>query len=177
MGQRFKREWMLHYINTNFGTHDNHQVNPNWELLGEDLEEYSIEMNPNISIEKDILGRDYIYHDGYEPTASVSPYFAREGSALSHSLQDVVDMFLHGDACITDVLEVHLFDPAYDSSTPPQPIENTYIAIRKRVCVGIDSFGGDYTAYQIPFTLTYLTDSYQRVNFNIRTNTITRIYS
>ena len=166
MGERVRREEVLHYINPRFGTHDNHQAtSATWELLGEDLEEYSVEMNPIITVERNILDEDYVYHDGYEPTASVSPYYAREGTELFDTLHDIIAQFLFGDACITDVIEVYLWRPVSD-------VANTYYGRRKRVCVGIDSYGGDYTGYQIPFTLTYQTRDTTSVMFNIETNGI-----
>ena len=158
MGARFERKLMAHYINTVF----NPTSGTSYELLGEDLAEYSVEMNPIISVERNVLDQDVVYHDGYEPTASVTPYYAREGSGLFSALQSVVDHSYHGNKCKTYIVEVHLWDKVGT---------NLYRAVRRTAYVGIDSFGGDTSGYQIPFTLTIQTSGQTTGNFNVSTNT------
>ena len=143
MGERRERKYMAHFINTTFGG----GTTKTWERLGEDLEEFNVEMNPMITVERSILDEDYVYHDGYEPTASASPIYARAGSQLANTLQGIIDGYQFGNACLTDILEVHLWDPY-------QNITGAYHAVMRRAWVGIDSYGGDTSGYQIPFTLT-----------------------
>lgn len=166
MGERYERKLLAHFIRTDFGG----QSDTSWERIGEDLEEYSVEMNPIITVERNILDNDYVYHDGYEPTAAVSPYYARVGSALYNCLlgliqgQDLPDGtfsgFAYGTFAMTEIIDAFLWSP-YVSA------ENVYYAVRRPVCIGIDSYGGDYTAIQIPFTLTYRNTGQQRCLFDI----------
>lgn len=46
-GEKMERKWLAHYIDSNFGN-----STENYIRLGQDLEEYNIEMNPDSETKK-----------------------------------------------------------------------------------------------------------------------------
>ena len=139
---KIERKYMAHYIDTSFGGET-----PNWYRIGEDLEEYNVELNPDTELVKNILGSTRFDHNGFEPSADADPFYARVGDALFTKLQDVVDNRHTGDQSKTDTLEVHLWDG--DAT-------NGYTAWKQPAYVVPTSYGGDTSGYQIPFTVNYV---------------------
>ena len=145
---KIERKYMAHYVDTTFkptstGT-------PSWYRLGEDLEEYNIELNPDTEITKNILGNTKFIHSGYEPSADADPFYARVGDELFEKMQDIVDNRHTGDQLKTSTLEVHL----WESGT----VTNSYVAYRQFCYLTPTSYGGDTSGYQIPFTVSYVGD-------------------
>ena len=143
---KIERKYFAHYLDTAFlpdttGT-------PSWYRLGEDLEEYNIELNPETEVTKNILGATKFTHNGYEPTADASPFYARTGDALFEKLQSIVDNRDAGDQLKTSALEVHFWE---DGATT-----GSYVAYRQWVYCAPTSYGGDTSGYQIPFTVNYV---------------------
>lgn len=141
---KIARKYMAHYIDTTFGG-----VTPNWWRLGEDLEEYNVDLNPDTEVQKNILGNSTFIHNGYEPSGSSEPYYARIDDDMFEPLQNIVDTQATDDTCKTYSLEVHLWDG--DAT-------NGYVAFRQECYVVPDSYGGDTSGYQIPFTINYVGD-------------------
>ena len=143
---KIERKYMAHFIDTNFiiasGT-------PSWYRIGEDLEEYNVDLNPDTELVKNILGSTRFDHKGYEPSADADPFYARAGDALFTKLQTIVDNRTTGDGCKTSTLEVHLWD---------QVSTNTFTAYRQYCYCVPTSYGGDTSGYQIPFTVNYAGD-------------------
>lgn len=142
---KIERKYMAHYLDTNFmsGT-------PSWYRLGEDLEEYSVDLNPDTSLVKNILGSTRFDHNGFEPSADADPFYARVDDPLFEKLQDVVDNRHTGDQSKTYSLEVHLWEEGATTGS--------YVAWRQPVYVVPTSYGGDTSGYQIPFTVNYIGD-------------------
>lgn len=137
-----ERKYMAHYLDASFGGEAS-----NFTLLGEDLEEFNIELNPDTEVKKNILGQTSFKHNGYEPSSEVSPYYAKQGDPLFEHLQEIVDTRATGDACKTDSLEVHLWEGDKDSG---------FTAWKQPCYVVPTSYGGDTSGYQIPFTINYV---------------------
>lgn len=144
---KIERKYMGHFIDTNFNTA---ATTPSWYRLGEDLEEYNVDLNPDTELVKNILGNTRFDHKGYEPSADADPFYARSGDDLFTKLQTIVDERHTGDQCKTWTLEVHLWDPGTTSGT--------YKAYRQAAYVVPTSYGGDTSGYQIPFTVNYVGD-------------------
>ena len=144
---KIERKYMAHYIDTEF---DTSKSTPSWYRLGEDLEEYSVDLNPDTELVKNILGNTRFDHNGYEPSADADPFYARSGDALFTKLQSIVDNRNTGDQLKTWTLEVHLWDAGTTSGT--------YKAYRQAAYVVPTSYGGDTSGYQIPFTVNYVGD-------------------
>ena len=142
MAERMQRKLMAHYIDSTFGG-----TTPTWYRLGKDLEEYSVEMNPDIEQGKNIIGENTFTHNGYEVSADAEPFYAREGDALFTQLQTIIDTQAQYDGCKTSALEVHTWDAGTTSGT--------YRAYKQDVYVVPTSYGGDTSGYQIPFTVYY----------------------
>ena len=138
-----ERKMMAHFINSAFST-----TTASWYRLGEDLEEFNVEMNPDIEQKKNILGANNFIHNGYETSASAEPFYARENDELFPKLQEIVDNRSQYEGTTTDSLEVHLWDAGTTSGT--------YVAYKQQCYVTPTSYGGDTSGYQIPFTVYYV---------------------
>ena len=138
---KIERKYLAHFINTAEGSET-----AVYERLGKDLEEFSPELSAQVDTKKNILGETSILISGYEKTAGVEPFYAVEGSALFERLQGIIDDGLLLDALKTDVVEVKLWGTAQS---------NAYPAIKEEAYIEVNSYGGDTTGYQIPFTLHY----------------------
>lgn len=138
---KVKRKWMAHFINasTISGT-------PSYVRLGDDLEEYNIEMNANVETKNNIKGETSVIVDSYQPQASVEPYYAVIGDPLHTRLQSIIDERKTMDDLKTSTVEVHLWEE--DSETA-----GSYVAYKEDAMIEVVSYGGDTTGYQIPFNL------------------------
>ena len=139
---KIERKYMAHYLNTGSST------TPSYYRIGEDLEEYNVDMNPDTELVKNILGSTRFDHKGYEPSADADPFYARVGDTLFAKLQDIIDNRHTGDQCKTDALEVHMWEDGTAT--------NSYVAYRQDCYVVPTSYGGDTSGYQIPFTVNYV---------------------
>lgn len=138
---KIDRKYMAHYIDTTFGGQT-----ASWERLGKDLEEFSIELNPDTETSKNIIGESTFKHNGYEESADVDPFYADVTSDLFEKLQEIIDKRQYGDTCKTKMLDVHLWETSGSSGT-------NYVAYQQDCYVVVNSYGGDTSGYQIPFTI------------------------
>ena len=138
---KIERKYLAHFINASAPGED-----AVYERLGKDLEEYSPELSAEVETKKNILGESSILISGYEKTVSVEPYYAEKNSALFARLQAIIDGSLILDDLKTDVVEVKLWEQGEGTA---------YAAIKEEVYIEVNSYGGDTTGYQIPFTLHY----------------------
>ena len=145
---KIERKYMAHYLDTAFLTGST--GTPSWYRLGEDLEEFNVEMNPDTELVKNILGTTRFDHKGYEPSSSSDPFYARVGDALFTKLQAIIDNRDAGDQCKTSALEVHMWDAGTATGS--------YVAYRQPCYVVPTSYGGDTSGYQIPFDVNYVGD-------------------
>ena len=139
---KIARKYMAHFIDASFGG-----ASANWYRLGEDLDEYSVEMNPDTEVKKNILGNSTFNHNGYEPSSDSDPYYARVGDPLFERLQNIVDTLASDDTCKTSSLEVHLWEGDETAG---------YTAYKQDCFVVPNSYGGDTSGYQIPFAVNYV---------------------
>ena len=142
---KIERKYMAHYLDTAFNIAGS---TPSWYRIGEDLEEYNIELNPDTELVKNILGSTRFDHKGFEPSADAEPFYARVGDDLFEKLQEVVDKRQTGDQAKTFALEVHMWEAGVATGS--------YVAWRQPVYVVPTSYGGDTSGYQIPFTVNYI---------------------
>jgi hypothetical protein len=156
---KIARKWMAHYIDASTtGT-------ASYVRLGSDLEEYTVEMNANVETKPNILGENTTSINGYEPQASVEPYYATIGDALFTRLQKVVDDRLTLDDLKTTVIEVHLWEE--DAEAP-----GSFVAYKEDAIIEVVSYGGDTTGYQIPFNLHHVGNRVKGL-FAVATKTFT----
>lgn len=139
---KIERKYMAHYLDATFGGEK-----PTWTRLGKDLEEYTIELNPDTETFKNILGETSFKHNGYEVSADADPFYAEVEDPMFTHLQKIIDERLTGDDCKTKSLEVHLWDGDDTAG---------YTAWQQDCYVVPNSYGGDTSGYQIPFTVNYV---------------------
>lgn len=135
--KKVERKYLAHYIDTSFGG-----TTAAYARLGQDLEEYNEELNPDVEISKNILGEQSVVHNGYEVQSEVDPFYAYEGDPLFEQLSKIANDRLTGDDCKTTKVDVLL---ASDGT-----VEWAY---REDVYAVPTQIGGDTSGVQIPFTL------------------------
>lgn len=155
---KIARKYMAHFLDSTFGGET-----PNWYRLGEDLEDFSVSMNPDTEVKKNILGNSTFNHNGYEPSADAAPFYARVGDPLFERLQTIVDTLANDDTCKTAALEVHLWDGSAASG---------FVAYKQECYVVPTSYGGDTSGHQIPFTVNYVGEKVKGT-YNPTTKTFT----
>lgn len=132
-----ERKYLMHFIDANFGS-----GTANYVRLGEDLEEYNEELNPQVEVKQNILGEQRVKHSGYQVQSSVEPFYAYENEPLFAKLAAIANERKTGDDCKTTKVDV-LVDE-----------NGTQIwAFREDVYVVPNSVGGDTSGVQIPFTV------------------------
>ena len=138
---KLNREALAHYIDTTFKRDPASAV---WEIIGEDIEEMSVEMNPDMETVKNILGQTKTKDNGYEPSMEADPYYADTDSKLYKPLRDIALERKKGADCQTLMLEVIVED------TDAQ----NHLAFVQEVLVKPNSYGGGTEGVNIPFTVS-----------------------
>ena len=141
---KIARKYMAHFLDAAFAAGETEK---SWYRIGEDLEDYTVDMNPDTEVKKNILGNTTFNHNGYEPSADSDPFYARVGDALFEKLQAIVDAQANDDTCKTTAMEVHLWDG---------DDETGYTAYTQECYVVPNSYGGDTSGYQIPYSVNYV---------------------
>lgn len=137
-----ERKYLAHFIDSSFGG------TVAYVRLGKDLEELSIELNPDVETRKNIIGEQSVTHNGYEVSSEVEPYYYEYDDALSEKIYDIAMKRLTGDACKTTVVDVLLKPGATEDAAP-----TVVSAYREDAIVVPNSVGGDTSGVQIPFTI------------------------
>lgn len=157
---KIERKFLAHYINVTPGGETD-----TYFRLGKDLEEYNVELSAEVTTKNNILGETSVDITSYAPTASTEPYYADDGDGLHDFLQSIIDERKVLDDVKTDTIEVHLWEKSGSDS-------NTFIAYKESAAIEVQSYGGDYTGYQIPFNVHYLGDRVKGT-FSVTTKTFT----
>lgn len=134
---KIERKYLAHFIDASFGG-----TTTNYTRIGKDLEEYAEELNPDVEINKNILGEQSVQHNGYEVQSEVDPYYAYEGDPFFEKLATVANERKTGDDCKTTKVDVLL--------NADGTVEWAY---REDVYLIPNSLGGDTSGVQIPFTI------------------------
>lgn len=156
---KIKRRYLAHYIDASVKP-----AEPQYVQLGDDLEEYTVEMGANVNKKKNIKGESRAEIDGYEKSASVEPYYAVVGDPLYDRLQKIIDEEQTLDDLKTTLVEVRLWENG--------TAEGTYAAYREDAIIEVVSYGGDTTGYQIPFNV-HPTGGRTKGTFDPKTKTFT----
>lgn len=135
-GAKIERKYLAHFIDAGFGD------SVNYVRLGKDLEEYNEELNPDVEINKNILGEQTVQHNGYEVQSEVEPFYAREGDALFTQLCTIANERKTGDDCKTTKVDVLLSESG-----------TVVWAYREDCYVVPNTVGGDTSGVQVPFTV------------------------
>ena len=135
--KKIERKYLAHYIDASFGGTSKNHVR-----LGKDLEEFNEELNPDVEVNKNILGEQNVVHNGYEVQSEVDPFYAYTGDALFEQLAKIANGRLNGDDCKTTKVDVLI--------NASGTVEWAYC---EDVYVVPNSIGGDTSGVQIPFTV------------------------
>lgn len=136
---KLAREALMHYIDSSFGT------DTAWFLIGKDIDDMSVELNPDTETTKNILGETTVKDNGYEPSMSADPYYADPKDDIYEKLVNIAMNRLKGDKCKTQILEVIIKDTA----------DTTHHAWVEDVIVKPQSYGGDTSGVSIPFDVLF----------------------
>ena len=99
---KLKRSYLMHYIDASFGG----SGSPKWFLLGKDIEEMSVELNPDTETVKNILDETSVNDNGYEPSMSADPYYANPDDAIYEHLSKIAMNRLTGEEFLKCLLKV-----------------------------------------------------------------------
>lgn len=138
---KLNREALAHYIDTTFGMKPSTAA---WEIIGDDIDEMSMEMNPDTEQVKNILGQTKTKDNGYEPSMDADPFYADPEKKLYPKLRDIALERKKGSDCRTLLLEVIVEDTA----------DTNHLAFVQEVIVKPTSYGGDTGGFNIPFSIS-----------------------
>lgn len=141
------RKCLAHYVDAAF---DMTYEATDYQLLGADLEEFNVELNPQVESKQNILGENSVTHSGYEVSSSVETFYHDAKKALEDKIIELAMERAVGDACKTSYVEV-LYQEGETADTPPTVIR----AYREDVLAIPTSYGGDTTGVQSPFDIHY----------------------
>lgn len=115
-----------------------------FEIIGDDIEEMSVELNPDVESRKNILGQTKTVDNGYEPAMDADPFYADTDKAIYPKVRDIAMGRLKGDDCKTLLLEVIVEDTE----------ATQHLAYVREVLVKPQSYGGGTEGFNIPFNVS-----------------------
>lgn len=142
---KLKREALAHYLDSAWNKKVADASKAVFEILGDDIEEMSVEMNPDTSQMKNILGQTKTTDNGFTPSMSAEPWYADTESKLYPHMRDIVMEQMTGDERKTLMLEVIVEDTEAE----------THVAYLREVKVTPTSYGGGTEGFNIPFTVDF----------------------
>lgn len=140
---KLNREALAHYIDTAFNKTITDASKAVFEIIGDDIEEMSVEMSSDVSQVKNILGQTRTVDNGYSPTMDADPFYADPEKALYPKLRDIAMKRLKGADCKTLMLEVIVEDMEAE----------THKAYVREVMIKPTSYGGGTEGFNIPFNV------------------------
>lgn len=141
---KLNREALAHYLDTAWNKKIADVSKATFEIIGDDIEEMSVEMNSDTSQVKNILGKTRTQDNGYTPSMDADPFYADPDKALYPKLRDIAMERMKGDECKTLLLEVIVEDLE----------ATTHVAYVREVMVKPTSYGGGTEGFNIPFSVS-----------------------
>lgn len=141
---KLNREALAHYIDTSFNKKVADVSEATFELIGDDIEDMSVDMGVDTSQSKNILGQTKTVDNGYTPSMDADPFYANPEKQLYPKLRDIAMERLKGDACKTLMLEVIMEDMEAE-------VHTAYV---REVIVKPTSYGGGTEGFNIPFNVS-----------------------
>lgn len=142
---KLNREALAHYLDTKWGKKVADASSAVFEIIGDDIEEMAVEMNPDTSQIKNILGQTKTIDNGFAPTMEATPWYADPEKGIYTHLRDIALQQLKGDERKTLMLEVIVEDIEAE----------THLAYVREVKVTPSSYGGGTEGFNIPFTVEF----------------------
>lgn len=142
--KKLERSALAHFLDTAFDTSTEISA-ANWFLIGKDVEDMSVNLNPSVTQKKNILDETSVEDEGYEPSFDVDTYFADPSDgAIYEKLKDITMNRRTGAACKTRILEVLV-----DRTNEP------FDAWVEEVIVKPQSYGGAQGGVRIPYNVAF----------------------
>ena len=142
--KKLKRSALIHYLDTWFNT-GAEVTAADWFLIGKDVEDMSVNLNPSITTKKNILDETSVDDEGYEPSFDVDTYYANpDDGAFYEKIKAIAMERLTGDDCKTRVLEVLV-----DKTAGP------FDAWVEDVIVKPQTYGGAQGGVRIPYQVAF----------------------
>lgn len=114
-----------------------------YQIVGKDIQELSVEMNGTFETNQNILGDTIVTDAGYAPSVSVDPYYADKGDKIYSFLKNLALNRLSGDEAKGKMLEVIVEDT-----------EAAKHEAWEQECVfEIVSYGGDTNGFRILYNV------------------------
>lgn len=141
---KLEREALAHFLDTSWGKDAaKDAVKAVWEIIGEDIDDMSVDLNPDIEKKKNILGKAKVNDKGYEPSISADPFYANPEYKLYPKIRDLALGRKKGDACKSLMLEVIVEDTTAAK----------HLAYAQEVLVKPQSYGGGTEGVNFPFNI------------------------
>lgn len=138
---KLERNALIHYLDASFDSSKGQE----WFLVGKDIEDMSVSLNPDVQSKENILGETTTEDNGYSPSLDADPYYANPEDKIYPKLRDIAMNRLKGDACKTKILEVII----EDTEAP------NHKAWMEDVIVKPQSYGGGTNGVNIPFNVAF----------------------
>ena len=162
-----ERKYLAHYIDINPLGDPSTAVteSTNYVRIGKDLEDYSEELNPDVSTEKNILGENNVIHNGFDVSSNVDPFYVRLDDTAPESMATKL-MYIANERLTGAGTQTTKVDVLVNGS-------GTVIwAYRENVVIVPNSIGGDTSGIKIPFTV-YSDGERTKGTWNTETKTFT----
>ncbi len=141
---KLEREALAHYLDSKFNTKVADAEKAEFEVIGDDIEEMSVELNSDTEQIKNILGQTKTKDNGYTPSMEADPFYADPDKKLYPRLRDIAMDRIKGDGCKSLLLEVIVEDTEAEN----------HLAWLREVMVKPQSYGGGTEGFAIPFTVS-----------------------
>ena len=142
---KLKRSALAHFLDSAWNKKVADASKAVFEILGDDIEKMSVDMNADLSSTKNILDQVKTVDNGFTPSMSADPWYANTESKLYPHMRDIVFEQISGDERKTLMLEVLIEDTEADA----------YLAYLREVKVTPTSYGGGTEGVNIPFTVDF----------------------
>lgn len=132
---RLHRSALAHYISVDNGT--------SWYLIGKDITEMNVEMGGSFETSTNILDETSVVDTGYEPSMTVTPYYADPADALYDFMKDLAMNRKSGDDAKCLFMEVLIEDTSASS----------HDAWKEDAIIEITSYGGGTEGVNIEYAI------------------------
>ncbi|MDE7323137.1 MAG: hypothetical protein K2N73_10525 [Lachnospiraceae bacterium] len=122
----------------------------NWTLLGRDTDSLSTELNPDVETTKNVQGDNNTNHNGFNPETAVDSYAARTEDSIYENLLDIVMNRKSDEESTKAYFLEAVLDEAVNISDNKTLTGKGWM---EEVIVVPQSYGGDTSAFGIPFNL------------------------
>lgn len=128
------------YIDASFGS-----GTEKWYKVGKSLSSLDVELNADVSTERNIWDESYTTDNGYTPQTTVDPYYADPDDEIYERILDIAMNRKVGDECRTKIMEVIVSDDS----------DSTHKAWVEDILVKPTKTGGETAGFSIPFDVYF----------------------